>query len=82
MEPIAIVGLSFKLPQEAKDEAGLWSILESGKNVMTEWPKARANIDAFYDADASKDNRVCFSAFDTLHPHLTHFSYMPVVRIS
>ena len=58
MEPIAIVGLSFKLPQEAEDEAGFWSILENGKNVMTEWPKGRGNVDAFYTQDTSKDNTV------------------------
>ncbi|KAI0459321.1 polyketide synthase PksD [Xylaria acuta] len=48
MEPIAIAGFSFRLPQGAEDESSFWDILVNGKNVMTEWPNSRANIDAFY----------------------------------
>ncbi|KAI0169915.1 hypothetical protein GGR52DRAFT_592520 [Hypoxylon sp. FL1284] len=55
---IAIVGLSFKGPQEAEDEGGLWNILESGRNVMTEWPKDRANLAPFYDAEQTNSNRI------------------------
>ncbi|KAJ2994317.1 hypothetical protein NUW58_g1586 [Xylaria curta] len=36
------------LPQGAEDENSFWDMLVNGKNVMTEWPKSRANIDAFY----------------------------------
>ncbi|KAI0407872.1 polyketide synthase PksD, partial [Xylaria palmicola] len=49
MEPVAVVGLSFRLPQGAEDESSLWDVLESRKNVMTTWPESRANIDAFYN---------------------------------
>jgi acyl transferase domain-containing protein len=58
MEPIAIIGLSFKLPQGADDESELWSLLQNGRNVMTEWPKERLNIDGFFDPDGSKANKV------------------------
>lgn len=60
MEPIAIIGLSFKLPQNAEDESTFWEILENGRNVMTEWPESRVNVDAFYDSDSTKDNIVFF----------------------
>lgn len=53
MEPIAIVGLSFRLPRDIDNEAGLWDMLEHGRNAMTEWPKERSNIDAFCPASAS-----------------------------
>ncbi|KAK8007839.1 hypothetical protein PG989_001829 [Apiospora arundinis] len=56
MEPIAIVGLSFRLPQGAENEDSLWDILEAGKNVMTEWPESRANLDAFYSPKPSVHN--------------------------
>ncbi|KAI0594688.1 polyketide synthase PksD [Biscogniauxia sp. FL1348] len=56
MEPIAITGFSFKLPQGAEDEPGLWEILENGRNVMTPWPESRANIDAFYSLDPTQKN--------------------------
>ncbi|KAH9903662.1 polyketide synthase PksD [Xylariomycetidae sp. FL2044] len=47
MEPIAIIGFSFKFPQGIEDEGSFWDVLSSGKNVMTAWPKSRTNIDAF-----------------------------------
>ncbi|CAN9190585.1 unnamed protein product [Alternaria alternata] len=47
MEPIAIVGLAFKLPQDIEDEASFWRILEQGQSVMTEWPKSRVDVNAF-----------------------------------
>ncbi|KAF2868562.1 polyketide synthase PksD [Massariosphaeria phaeospora] len=56
MEPIAIIGLAFKLPQGAEDDSSLWDILEQGKSVMTSWPKSRANIDAFYESDVDRLN--------------------------
>ncbi|KAI0810057.1 polyketide synthase PksD [Xylaria sp. FL0064] len=48
MDPIAIVGFSFRLPHGAEDESSFWDMLANGQNVMTEWPESRANIDAFY----------------------------------
>ncbi|CAN9081152.1 unnamed protein product [Alternaria alternata] len=47
MEPIAIVGLAFKLPQDIEDEASFWHILEQGQSMMTEWPKSRVDVNAF-----------------------------------
>ncbi|KAI0444956.1 polyketide synthase PksD [Xylaria telfairii] len=58
MEPIAIIGFSFRLPQGAEDESSLWNILENRQNVMKPWPASRANIDAFYNQDATKMNVV------------------------
>ncbi|KAI0197537.1 polyketide synthase PksD [Astrocystis sublimbata] len=58
MEPIAIIGLSFRLPQGAEDESSLWDVLENGRNLMTPWPESRANIDAFYCDDATRINKL------------------------
>lgn len=55
---IAIVGASFKMPQEAESENGYWDILEEKRNVMTEWPESRINLDSFYDATGAS-NKVC-----------------------
>ncbi|KAI0112236.1 polyketide synthase PksD [Nemania sp. FL0031] len=65
MEPIAITGFSFRLPQGAENESSFWDILVNGKNVMTEWPKSRANIDAFYHAQPNPKN--------TLYSRGAHF---------
>lgn len=54
MEPFAIVGLSFRMPQEAVDEDSFWGVLENRKNLMTEWPENRTNLDSFYDAGSQK----------------------------
>lgn len=55
---IAVVGLSFKGPQEADNASGLWDILEKGKNLMTEWPKSRVNLGSFYAQGPDNSNMV------------------------
>ncbi|KAK4212160.1 hypothetical protein QBC37DRAFT_288666 [Rhypophila decipiens] len=48
MQDIAIVGVAFKLPQDAVDEEGFWDMIANRRNAMTEWPASRLNIDSFY----------------------------------
>ncbi|KAF2965402.1 hypothetical protein GQX73_g8174 [Xylaria multiplex] len=55
---IAIVGVSFKMPQDAVNEASLWKILEKKESVMTEWPASRANLESFYDTDSTHSNKI------------------------
>lgn len=56
---IAIVGVSFKMPQDAVDMSSLWEILKGRKNMMIEWPESRLNLSAFYTPEAGKANTVC-----------------------
>jgi acyl transferase domain-containing protein len=65
MEPIAIVGLAFKLPQEAVDEASLWEVLQQRRNLMTTWPKDRAAVESFHDGGSKK--------LSTMHARGAHF---------
>ncbi|KAK3937139.1 hypothetical protein QBC46DRAFT_294875 [Diplogelasinospora grovesii] len=58
MHDIAIVGVSFKMPQDAEDEASFWKILETRKNVMTEWPESRLKIESFYDPEGTGRNKL------------------------
>ncbi|KAJ8130428.1 hypothetical protein O1611_g3200 [Lasiodiplodia mahajangana] len=44
MEPQAVIGFAFKLPQGVDDEERLWNVLQSGEDLSTEWPTNRANI--------------------------------------
>ena len=67
MEPIAIIGLSFKLPRGIEDTSSFWDTLENGKNVMTPWPEDRTSITGFYEADTSKINRVRSSTATKLY---------------
>lgn len=64
LDPLAITGFSFKMPQSAVDEASLWNILVNGTNVMSEWPESRANVDAHHDGGSKKPNTVsCLTSF-------------------
>ncbi|PVI00072.1 polyketide synthase PksD [Periconia macrospinosa] len=56
MEPIAIVGYAFKLPQGIEDESSLWEVLEQGRSVMTEWPANRVNVNAFSQTHVGRNN--------------------------
>lgn len=73
LEPIAITGLSFKMPQDAVNETGLWSILEKGTNVKTRWPASRTTTDAFLDDGSKKPNTVNSILVENFIPsyHLT-----------
>ncbi|KAH8427412.1 uncharacterized protein LDX57_005127 [Aspergillus melleus] len=55
-EPIAVVGLSFRLPGGAKDLDGLWKLLESGESAWTPVPEDRYNGEAFYHPSADDPN--------------------------
>ncbi|KAK7221935.1 hypothetical protein V2G26_009938 [Clonostachys chloroleuca] len=46
-EDIAIVGYSFRLPQDVNDDKAFWEVLQNRKNLMTEWPASRVNADSF-----------------------------------
>jgi acyl transferase domain-containing protein len=57
-QDIAVVGFSFKLPQGRDDVSSLWKTLEEKKNLMTEWPESRLNLDGFYDPERKQPNKV------------------------
>ena len=56
MDPIAIIGLAFRLPDGAEDVPSFWDMLEHGRNVMKEWPENRANIGTFYKPGSGLKN--------------------------
>lgn len=62
VEPIAIIGLSITLPQSMTTLDLLWENLARRKSAMTEFPKRRLNLDAFYDPDTARVNGVWFSS--------------------
>lgn len=59
LEPIAVIGLSFRFPQDATSSAEFWKMLEERRCTMSEWPSNRLNIDAFYHPDKNKRSIVC-----------------------
>jgi acyl transferase domain-containing protein len=50
-EPVAIIGLSCRLPGDARNAEQFWELLESARGTWSEIPKSRFNLDAFYHPD-------------------------------
>ncbi|KAJ0413227.1 hypothetical protein BJY00DRAFT_319996 [Aspergillus carlsbadensis] len=51
LEPIAVIGMALKFPQDATCTEGLWQMLIEGKSTVTEIPMNRMNIDAYFSPD-------------------------------
>lgn len=58
LEPIAVIGISLEFPQEATNSENFWKMLTEKRCAMTEWPKDRINLDAFYHADSNRSDTV------------------------
>ena len=57
-EPIAVIGFSLKFPQDATSPETFWKMMTEKRCSMTEWPKERLNLDAFYHPDGSRPDTV------------------------
>ena len=58
IEPIAIVGLSCRFPQDATSPEAFWQMMLEARSGMTDVPKDRFNIDAFYEANRNRPGMV------------------------
>ena len=58
LEPIAIVGLACRFPQDATSPEAFWQMILQGRSGMTDVPKDRFNIDAFYEANTNRPGMV------------------------
>lgn len=50
-EPIAIIGMSCRLPGGVESPEAFWDLLQNGRDAITEVPSARWDIDRYYDPD-------------------------------
>ena len=50
-DPIAIIGMGCRFPGGADSAERFWSILRGGKDAISEVPKERWAVDAYYDPD-------------------------------
>ena len=57
-DPIAIVGMGLRLPGGARDADSLWRVLADGVDTISEIPRDRWNIDAYYDPDPDKPGKM------------------------
>lgn len=61
-DDIAVVGFSFKLPQDVDDVSSFWDVLQNRKNLMTRWPESRMNAESFLSGNKSKVRRIYTAA--------------------
>lgn len=61
-QPIAIIGLSCKLPGDASNPEKFWQLLENGRGAWSEIPKDRFNADAFFHPINTHPGTVCPSS--------------------
>ena len=79
-EPIAVVGMSCRFPGGIDNPEALWRILHDGLDTITEVPKNRWNIDAYYDPDPDKTSKICtrnggfLNEVDTFDAHFFNIS--------
>jgi len=59
VKPMAVVGMSFRMPQGIVDDSSFWDVLVNRKNLMTKWPESRFKVDSFQGSgDDKKPNTV------------------------
>ena len=58
IEPIAVVGMSLKFPQDAVSEESLWEMLMEKRCASTEFPEDRINANGFHSSDPNKHSTV------------------------
>jgi emericellamide synthase (highly reducing iterative type I polyketide synthase) len=56
--PVAIIGMSCRLPGSAQDPSSLWEMLISGRTAWTPGPGRRFNMKAFQDPSGVKAGTV------------------------
>jgi acyl transferase domain-containing protein len=60
LEPIAIVGLATRFPQQATTTEALWELLLQARSTWSSIPKERFNSDAFYHPDPEHSGTVSY----------------------
>lgn len=58
IEPIAVVGLSLKFPQDATSPEAFWKMIMEKRCAMTEIPGDRLEMDSFYGTDRNRNDTV------------------------
>ncbi|GFF32728.1 nonribosomal peptide synthetase 14 [Aspergillus udagawae] len=73
LPPLAVVGLSFKFPEDATSSDAFWQMLLEGRCVSTEFPADRMNIDAHYHPDRNRLDSVSMRGGHFLKENLAAF---------
>ena len=85
-EPIAIIGAGLRFPGSVNDLGSYWRLLSNGTDAITDIPKDRWDIEAFYDPDPEAPGKMYtrrggfLSHIDQFDPHF--FGISPREAIS
>ena len=74
LEPIAVIGFSLRMPQDAVTPQAFWTMLEEKRCAMTDWPRDRINLDAFYHPDHDRRDTVRIKSHSDLVYHASCLS--------
>lgn len=69
-EPLVIVGMASRFPQEGDNNENFWNLLMEGRSAMTPFPKEKIDMDGHYHPDPEHGGTVRFWNFVTLDAHL------------
>jgi hypothetical protein len=58
LEPIVIVGMDLRFPQDATSPEEFWEMLSKGRSAMSPVPETRWNVNAFYHPDPERAGAV------------------------
>ena len=63
-EPVAVIGMSCRFPK-ANNPEEFWELLKNGDDAISEVPKNRWDIDAYYDSDPQASGKMycCYGGF-------------------
>ena len=50
-EPIAVISMACRLPGDVTSPEELWTLLDQGKDAVTEMPRSRFDVEGYFDAD-------------------------------
>lgn len=70
VEPIAVVGFSFKFPRNADSTESFWSMLMEKRSTATKFPEDRISASSLYHPDPNRRETVSIPALDTWHASL------------
>ena len=65
LEPIAVIGFSFKFPGGATSAEAFWDMLMEQRCVSTDFPDDRISLPGIYHPDANRQDTVCLHSYDT-----------------
>jgi acyl transferase domain-containing protein/esterase/lipase len=71
-EPIAIIGLGCRFPGGVTSPESFWKLLDEGIDAITEVPRARWDVDAWYDPDPDALGKMT-TRWGGFVPDLDHF---------